>query len=134
MVELLRSPSNPITMRIWVSILLPSLLPHKQDLIRSSVIEQSTCLNPEPMMFEGVSSTADIPLLSGEGLELTVLKSEKNILHAGIETWKKLKRISKLGKGNGAIVEWDCGPVSVKMRLALDLSPFEIKTYKVRFR
>ena len=141
--NLLRSPSNPDPdADMGKHTFTYSLLPHKQDLIRSSVIEESTCLNQEPMMFEGVSSTVDIPLsLSGEGLELTVLKkAEKEDLWVVriVETHGRNSKGSLSLQGTVMecnLMEWeDLGdPVSVKNDLALDLSPFEIKTYKVRF-
>ena len=142
--NLLRSPSNPDPdADMGKHTFTYSLLPHKQDLIRSSVIEESTCLNQEPMMFEGVSSTADIPLsLSGEGLELTVLKkAEKEDLWVVriVETHGRNSKGSLSLQGTVMecnLMEWEdlSDPVSVENELALDLSPFEIKTYKVRFR
>ena len=142
--NLLRSPSNPDPdADMGEHTFTYSLLPHKQDLIRSSVIEESTCLNQEPMMFEGVSSTADIPLsLSGEGLELTVLKkAEKEDLWVVriVETHGRNSKGSLSLQGTVMecnLMEWEdfSDPVSVENELALDLSPFEIKTYKVRFR
>ena len=142
--NLLRSPSNPDPdADMGKHTFTYSLLPHKQDLIRSSVIEESTCLNQEPMMFEGVSSTADIPLsLSGEGLELTVLKkAEKEDLWVVriVETHGRNSKGSLSLQGTVMecnLMEWEdfSDPVSVENELALDLLPFEIKTYKVRFR
>ena len=142
--NLLRSPSNPDPdADMGEHTFTYSLLPHKQDLIRSSVIEESTCLNQEPMMFEGVSSTVDIPLsLSGEGLELAVLKkAEKEDLWVVriVETHGRNSKGSLSLQGTVMecnLMEWQdfSDPVSVENELALDLSPFEIKTYKVRFR
>ena len=142
--NLLRSPSNPDPdADMGKHTFTYSLLPHKQDLIRSGVIEESTCLNQEPVMFEGVSSTVDIPLsLSGEGLELTVLKkAEKEDLWVVriVETHGRNSKGSLRLKGTVMecnLMEWEdlSDPVSVENELALDFSPFEIKTYKVRFR
>ena len=74
--NLLRSPSNPDPdADMGKHEFTYSLLPHKHDLIRSAVILESTCLNQGPIMLEGVSSILNIPIqLSGEGLELSVLK------------------------------------------------------------
>ncbi len=142
--NLLRSPSNPDPdADMGEHTFTYSLLPHKQDLIRSSVIEESTCLNQEPMMFEGVSSTVDIPLsLSGEGLELAVLKkAEKEDLWVIriVETHGRNSKGSLSLQGTVMecnLMEWEdlSDAVSVEDELSLDLSPFEIKSYKVCFR
>ena len=93
-------------------------------------------------MFEGVSSTIDIPLsLFGEGLELTVLKkAEKEDLWIVriVEIHGRNSKGTLNLKGTVAecnLIEWENlgEPISVENELALDLSPFEIKTYKVRF-
>ena len=141
--NLLRSPSNPDPdADMGEHSFTYSLLPHKQDLIRSTVIKESTCLNQEPLMFEGVSSTIDIPIsLFGEGLELTVLKkAEKEDLWIVriVEIHGRNSKGTLNLKGTVAecnLIEWENlgEPISVENELALDLSPFEIKTYKVRF-
>ena len=63
------SPSNPDPdADIGEHSFTYSLLPHKQDLIRSSVIAESAFLNQEPVIFEGVSSNLEMPIkLSGKG-------------------------------------------------------------------
>tara|TARA_Y100000996_G_scaffold397623_1_gene364829 strand:- start:216 stop:839 length:624 start_codon:yes stop_codon:yes gene_type:complete len=141
--NLLRSPSNPDPdADIGEHSFTYSLLPHKQDLIRSSVIAESTCLNQEPIMLEGVSSNLEMPIkLSGDGLELTVLKkAEKE------DCW--IVRIVEIhgrnSKGalhfHGSInecnlIEWENldKKENVHGDFLLDLSPFEIRTYKVLF-
>ena len=74
--NLLRSPSNPDPdADLGDHSFTYSLLPHKNDLIRSNVISEASCLNQKPLLFEGYSSDAKIPVkLWGQGIELTVLK------------------------------------------------------------
>ena len=82
-----------------------------------------------------------LSLLSGEGLELTVLKkAEKEDLWVVriVETYGRNSKGSLSLQGTVMecnLMEWEdfSDPVSVENELALDLSPFEIKTYKVRF-
>ena len=141
--NLLRSPSNPDpdadkgTHRFTYS-----LLPHQNDLINSSVLAESACLNQEPLLFEGMVSEIDIPIkLFGEGLELSVFKkAEKE------DVWI-LRIIETLGKKssgsvqfNGELVECDLmewGNLGkshfIEDSFNLTLDPFEIKTFKVSF-
>ena len=141
--NLLRSPSNPDpdadkgTHRFTYS-----LLPHHNDLINSSVLAESSCLNQEPLLFEGMASKIDIPIkLFGEGLELSVFKkAEKE------DVWV-LRIIETLGKKssgsvqfNGELVECDLMEWSdlgeshlIEDSFNLTLEPFEIKTFKVSF-
>ena len=94
-------------------------------------------------MFEGVSSKVEIPLsLSGEGLELTVLKkAEKEDFWVAriVETHGRnseglLKMCGEVTECN--IIEWEnlSGSVEVENQLSLIFSPFEIRTYKIRFK
>ena len=141
--NLLRSPSNPDpdadkgTHRFTYS-----LLPHQNNLINSSVLAESACLNQEPLLFEGMVSEIDIPIkLFGEGLELSVFKkAEKE------DVWI-LRIIETLGKKssgsvqfNGELVECDLMEWSdvgeshfIEDSFNLTLDPFEIKTFKVSF-
>ena len=94
-------------------------------------------------MFEGVSSKVEIPLsLSGEGLELTVLKkAEKE------DKWivRIVETHGRNSKGtlhfNGVLtecnlIEWENlnEEIDVQGELYIDLSPFEIRTYKIKFK
>ena len=139
--NLLRSPSNPDPdADIGEHSFTFSLLPHKKDLIRSTVIKESTCLNQEPLMFQGVSSNVRIPVnVSGNGIELSVLKkSEKE------DCW--IVRVSETNGRNSKgtltlsglitecnLIEWDDigESVNVNNDFDLDLAPFEIKTFKI---
>ena len=93
-------------------------------------------------MLEGVSSNLEMPIkLSGEGLELTVLKkAEKE------DCWivRVVETHGRNSKGalhfNGSInecnlIEWENlnKKENVHGDFLLDLSPFEIRTYKVLF-
>ena len=138
--NLLRSPSNPDPdADLGIHTFTYSLLPHKNDLIRSNVISEASCLNQKPLFFEGYSSDAKIPVnLSGKGIELTVLKkAEKEdvwILRI-VET--DGRRSSGLLSFEGSVVECDLmewnntsKKITVKKELSLSLKPFEIKTFK----
>tara|TARA_Y100001934_G_C12383471_1_gene794075 strand:+ start:1484 stop:4546 length:3063 start_codon:yes stop_codon:yes gene_type:complete len=140
--NLLRSPNNPDPDADQGSHLFSySLLPHKNDLVHSDVIIESSCLNQYPIIFEDVRSEIDIPLkISGEGLELSVLKkAEKE------EQWV-IRIIEVHGKtSNGFLhlsgiltecdlMEWDelSNPIEVKEKFLIILQPFEIRTYKYK--
>jgi alpha-mannosidase len=138
--NLLRSPSNPDPdADLGIHTFTYSLLPHKNDLIRSNVISEASCLNQKPLLFEGYSANAKIPVnLSGKGIELTVLKkAEKEdvwILRI-VET--DGRRSSGILSFEGSVVECDLmewnntsKEITVKKELSLSLKPFEIKTFK----
>ena len=74
--NLLRSPTNPDPDADKGSHSFTySLFPHKDSLIHSDVINEASCLNQNPILFDGVSGKPKIPVvLNGEGLELSVLK------------------------------------------------------------
>jgi len=140
--NLLRSPSNPDPEADrGEHNFTYSLLPHKNDLIRSSVIEESSCLNQRPLLFEGVRSQNEIPVyLNGRGLELTVLKKaekEDQWIIRIVETHgRNSNGILKL---SGLITECDLmewnniGDTQyVKGKTPITLKPFEIKTYKFK--
>ena len=95
--NLLRSPSNPDPdADMGEHEFIYSLFPHEHDLIRSGVIIESTCLNQGPIMLEGVSSDLNMPIqLSGEGLELSVLKKAEKKTAVLLELWKLMEGIPK---------------------------------------
>jgi len=140
--NLLRSPSNPDPdADLGDHTFTYSLLPHKNDLIRSNVISEASCLNQEPLLFEGYNSDAKIPLeLSGQGIELTVLKkAEKE------DAWifRVVETDGRSSNGRlsfeGSIVECDLmewnnisEKQTIKKEMALNLKPFEIKTFKFK--
>ena len=141
--NLLRSPSNPDPdADMGKHEFTFSLLPHKHDLIRSNTIAESTCLNQKPVMLEGVSSMLEIPIkLSGKGLELTVLKKaekEKCWIVRIVETHGRnskgaLHFNGSVNKCN--LIEWENLDEleDVHGDFLIELSPFEIRTYKIIF-
>jgi len=141
--NLLRSPSNPDPdADMGEHSFTYSLLPHKLDLIRSTVIKESTCLNQEPMMFDGVSSNLDMPVkLSGEGIELTVLKKaekEDRWVVRVVETHGRNSKGSLHLHGSITecnLIEWEdlSRTENVQGEFSIELSPFEIRTYKILF-
>ncbi len=141
--NLLRSPSNPDPdADMGEHSFTYSLLPHKLDLIRSAVIKESTCLNQEPIMFDGFSSNLDMPVkLSGEGIELTVLKKaekEDKWVVRVVETHGRNSKGSLHFHGSIMecnLIEWEnlSGRKNVQGEFSINLSPFEIKTYKIKF-
>ena len=141
--NLLRSPSNPDPdADMGEHEFTYSLFPHKHDLIRSSVITESTCLNQGPIMFEGVSSDLEIPIkLSGQGLELSVLKKaekEDCCIIRIVETHGRNSKGVLQFKGSineCNLIEWENldKKENVQGEFLIDFSPFEIKTYKIHF-
>jgi len=140
--NLLRSPNNPDPdADQGKHQFVYSFFPHKHDLIRSDVIQESTCLNQPPLCFDGVRSDTEIPIqLEGDGLELTVLKkSEKedgSLIIRIVET--NGRESSGILKHYGELVECDLmewNEIGEKMNVngeaKIKLSPFEIKTYKI---
>ena len=77
--NLLRSPTNPDPDADKGSHSFTySLFPHKDSLIHSDVINEASCLNQEPILFDGVSGKVKIPVkLNGQGLELSVSKKSR---------------------------------------------------------
>ena len=141
--NLLRSPTNPDPDADKGSHTFTySFLPHKNNLIQSDVIRESSCLNQKPLLFAGVSCEAAIPLkIQGNGLELSVLKKaerEKVWVVRIIETHGRASSGSI--DFNGKIIEcdlmeWeDYGEYEkVDSSYVISLNPFEIKTFKIHF-
>ena len=93
-------------------------------------------------MLEGVSSDLNIPIqLSGEGLELSVLKKaekEDCWIVRIVETHGRNSRGTLHFKGSineCNLIEWENldKKENVQGKFLMDLSPFEIKTYKIHF-
>jgi alpha-mannosidase len=106
------------------------------------VLAESACLNQKPILFEGAVSDAKMPVgLTGEGLELSVLKkAEKEdvwIIRIVETTGRQSTGSLEL---NGSITECDlmelkdmAAPKSVKSETQISLTPFDIKTYKIKY-
>ena len=140
--NLLRSPSNPDPdADLGKHEFVYSFMPHKNDLIRSNVIKESTCLNQQPLVFEGVRSQVKIPIkLTGSGLELTVLKKAEK------ENQWVIRIIETHGRESSGILtlsgsltecdlmEWnDIGSIKkVENEFPITLKPFELKTFKFK--
>ena len=140
--NLLRSPSNPDPdADLGDHEFTYSFLPHNNDLIRSNVISEASCLNQKPLLFEGFTSTAQIPVkLSGRGVELTVLKkAEKEdawVLRV-VETHGRSSHGSLFIEGSITecdLIEWSelSEPQNIRGEMPLYLKPFEVKTFKVK--
>lgn len=123
-----------------------SLLPHAGDLVHSEVIAEAARLNQGLMIFDGYrTSRGVIPVrLSGDGLSLEVIKkAEKESCHI-------LRIVETLGRHSRGqldidlpyasleetdLMEWASQePTQVTGPVDLQMSPFEIRTYKLRFR
>jgi len=139
--NLLRSPSNPDPDADKRSHTFTySLLPHDNDLIHSNVLSESTCLNQEPILFEGVESKINAPLkFFGDGVELSVLKKaekEDALIIRLVETHGRVSNGSI--KINGRVTECDLmewkeigASENINESFSFVLQPFEIKTYKI---
>ena len=140
--NLLRSPSNPDPDADEGSHTFTySVLPHQNDLIHSEVMMESSRMNQQPILFESVSSEMDIPVkLMGEGLELSVFKKaekEDQLIIRIVETHGRRSSGSIKLKGTLTecdLIEWDDidPPVNIDGEYEISLSPFEIRTYKLK--
>ncbi len=140
--NLLRSPSNPDPdADLGDHQFTYSLLPHTSDLVRSNVISESSCLNQEPLLFEGFQANSQIPVqISGCGVELTVLKKaekEESWVFRVIETHGRISNASLFFSGKVVecdLMEWENigGEEVVENEMTLKLKPFEIKTFKLK--
>ena len=140
--NLLRAPNNPDPEADQgPHAFTYSFFPHKNDMIRSDVIAESTCLNQAPLLFTDVSHHVNIPVgLDGDGLELTVLKkAEKDQDTLVIRLFETKGRHSRgTLQGSGTLVECDMTEwseigdrVDINGVFDLDFSPFQIRTFKL---
>ena len=140
--NLLRSPTNPDPdADKGFHSFTYSLFPHKDSLIHSDVINEASCLNQEPILFDGVvSGKVKIPVkLNGQGLELSVLKKaekEDAWIIRIIETHGRVSSGSIELSGEIAecdLMEWKelSKRKMVNGHFKLKLNPFEIKTFKI---
>ena len=139
--NLLRSPTNPDPDADKGSHSFTyGLFPHKDILINSDVINEASCLNQEPILFDGVSKKVKLPVkLNGQGLELSVLKKaekEDAWIIRVIETHGRVSSGSIKLSGEIAecdLMEWKelSKLIRVDGSFKLKLNPFEIKTFKL---
>lgn len=141
--NLLRSPTNPDPDADKGSHSFTySFFPHKDSLIHSDVIDEASCLNQEPVLFDGVSGKVKIPVkLHGQGLELSVLKKaekEDAWIIRIIETHGRVSSGSIELSGEIAecdLMEWKelSKREMVSGSFKIKLNPFEIKTFKLLY-
>ncbi len=121
-----------------------SFLPHTGDLIASDVREHSAALNQGVEVFPGLAARkAALPVrVCGEGIELAVLKraeKEKCLVVRVVET-RGVRARGELVCANGKaklvptdLMEWNDDMKGARAgRIALELAPFEIRTFKIR--
>jgi alpha-mannosidase len=145
--SLLRSPTNPDPQADeGRHAFTYSLLPHDGDLVRSDVMAEAACLNREPVFLPAsAGAAADLALpvrLEADGIDLTVLKrAEKDdslvlrlVETAGRRSRGTLRCRAELQPLD--LMEWHTvgEAVDVDGDLAIELAPFEIRTYRVRLR
>jgi alpha-mannosidase len=122
-----------------------SLLPHAGDLVHSDVMSQAAQLNQGLMIFDGfISKGSSIPAtVVGEGISLEVLKKaerEDCLVLRLVETHGRQSHGQLVVHTKNAIIEetdlleWADGrPTAADKPLNLTMSPFEIRTYKLKF-
>ena len=142
--SLLRSPTNPDPQADeGRHTFTYSLLPHAGDLVRSDVMAEAACLNREPVFLPAPASAPDLALpvgLDADGIDLTVLKrAEKDdgLILRLVETAGRRSRGALRCRGEVQpvdLMEWSAvgEAVTVDGDLAVELAPFEIRTYRVR--
>jgi alpha-mannosidase len=143
--NLLRSPKYPDPEAdIGYHEFTYSLLPHTGAFVESSVIAESQMLNIKPFCFENCEGTSiKTPcLIKGEGISLEVVKKaekddctiirlvEMHGRHSSAELEFNNKN-AELVETN--LMEWEDAEKSVSTSEAVNiqLSPFEIRTYKI---
>tara|TARA_B100001996_G_C18427534_1_gene503207 strand:- start:340 stop:702 length:363 start_codon:yes stop_codon:yes gene_type:complete len=116
------------------------MYPHKHDLIRSNVIEESSRLNNPPTLFNGLKNIKSKPIINfkGKGIEISSIKKSENnneIILRAVETLGRTSKGRIYFKGHITetnIMERKNLSPTKKINKNLDfvLKPFEIKTYK----
>ncbi|MBI4977908.1 MAG: alpha-mannosidase [Spirochaetes bacterium] len=140
--NILRSPRDPDPdADIGNHVFTYALLPHNGTLIESSVMAEAEALNVPPVMLAGFAAnhTALPATVTGDGVSITaVKKAEKEECHivrivetCGKHTTAVLKAAGTVTETN--LMEWENGAkLDAKNGAAIELSPFEIRTYKVK--
>ena len=143
--SLLRAPTEPDPVAdIGPHRFTYSFLPHTGDLVASDVRAQAAAINQGVELFAGFAAAdAALPVtVSGMGIELAVLKrAEKEdclvvrvVETRGVIAQGELVCASEKAKiVSTDLMEWrDEGKGKATGRLALELQPFEIRTFKIR--
>ncbi|MCK6491021.1 MAG: glycosyl hydrolase-related protein [Planctomycetes bacterium] len=142
--NLLRSPTNPDPEADQGRHTFTySLFAHPGDLVAGGVVREAGLLNQPPVRFAGRSApAAAIPasIRGGEGVELAVVKRAEKSAQVVIrlaETRGRRSRASVVLPAAARLVpcdlmEWHDGTAGAPAREhALELRPFEIRTYKI---
>ena len=141
--NLLRSPNNPdADADLGRHSFIYSFYPHKEDLIRSNVIKESTLLNHTPILFDGYEnlSTESPVKFIGKGIEISAIKkSEFNneLIIRAVETLGRnsegyIQFIGDLIETN-LMEQKNIGTKkNVKGSFKIRLKPFEIKTFRIK--
>ena len=143
--SLLRASTEPDPVAdIGVHLFTYSFLPHKGDLAGSDVRTHAAAINQGVEIFDGFAAAgAAMPVMvSGAGIELAVLKraeKEDCLVVRVVETRGAAAHGELICASPKAkivptdLMEWrDEARGKATGRVALDLQPFEIRTYKVR--
>jgi alpha-mannosidase len=121
-----------------------SFLPHVGDLVHSDVISQAAQLNQGLVVFDGFTLKGlSVPATAvGEGISLEVLKKaekEDCLILRLVEAHGRHSRGQLIVNLNGAslietdLLEWADGhQFSTEKPIDLTMSPFEIRTYKLK--
>jgi alpha-mannosidase len=122
-----------------------SLFPHAGDLVHSEVIAEAARLNQGLLVFDGCRTAADfIPVrLSGEGVSLEVVKKaekESCLILRIVETHGRHSHgrlaisLPYATLEETGLMEWTSQDLAqVAGSVDLEMKPFEIRTYKLRF-
>ena len=141
--NLLRSPNNPdADADLGKHSFIYSFYPHKEDLIRSNVIEESSLLNHTPILFDGYEnlSTKSPVNFIGKGIEISAIKKSEfknELIIRAVETLGRnsegdIQCIGDLLETN-LIEQKNIGTKkNVKGSFKIKLKPFEIKTFKLK--
>ena len=144
---LLRSPKHPdFSADRGEHFFTYSLYLHKGEAMDSNLLSEAAALNRKPLVFEGVKNVNTKPIcqLTGDGLSLAVVKkAEKSscLVIRVVET-KGHYSSGSIQFNNPVeviptnLIEWeDKNSITLPTgKLDLELSPFEIRTYKVIFK
>ena len=141
--NLLRSPNNPdADADLGRHNFVYSFYPHKEDLIRSNVIEESTLLNHTPILFDGYEnlSTESPVNFIGKGIEISAIKKSEFNNELIIRAVETLGRNSEGDiQFTGDLIETNLmeqknigTKKNVKGSFKIKLKPFEIKTFRIK--
>ena len=139
----MRSPNNPdADADLGRHSFVYSFYPHKEDLIRSNVIEESSLLNHTPILFDGYEnlSTESLVNFIGKGIEISAIKKSEfknELIIRAVET------LGRNSEGDiqcmGDLVETNLmeqknigTKKNIKGSYKIRLKPFEIKTFRIK--